>query len=45
MKKEFAEINLDISEINSEEELIEKINTINLDENKFYKIILIGNKK
>ena len=44
-EKEFAEINLDISEINSEEELIEKINTINLDENKFYKIILIGNKK
>lgn len=44
-EKEFAEINLNISEIYSEEELIEKINTINLDENKFYKIILIGNKK
>ena len=41
-EKEFAEINLDISEINSEEELIEKINTINLDENKIIKII---NKK
>lgn len=44
-EKEFAEINLDISEINLEEELIEKINEINLEENKFYKINLIGNKK
>ena len=38
------EIELNISEINSEEELIEKINGLLLDENKFYKIILIGDK-
>ena len=43
-EKEFIEINLDISEINSIEELIEKINLINLEENNFYKIILNGNK-
>ena len=42
--KEFKEIELDISDINSEEELIEKINNLNLEENIFYKIILIGNK-
>ena len=41
-EKEFAEINLDISEINSEEELIEKINNTKFDDNKFYKIILVG---
>ena len=35
---------LDISEIYSEEELIEKINNLNLDNNIYYKIILIGNK-
>ena len=43
-EKEFAEINLNISEIYSEEELIEKINLIVLEENKYYKIILEGNK-
>ena len=42
--KEFKEIELNISEINSQEELIEKINGLLLDENKFYKIILIGDK-
>lgn len=42
--KEFKEIELDISEINSKEELIEKINDLNLDENIYYKLILIGNK-
>ena len=42
--KEFKEIELDISDINSEEELIEKINNLKLEENIFYKIILIGNK-
>ena len=40
----FEELNLDISEINSEEELIEKINDLNIEENKMYKLILIGNK-
>lgn len=43
-EKEFAEIKLNISEIYSEEELIEKISLINLEENKFYKIILNGDK-
>ena len=41
---EFEEKNINISEINTEEELIEKINTEKLEENKLYKIILIGNK-
>lgn len=43
-KTEFVEKNIEISEINTEEELIEKINDENLEENKLYKIILIGNK-
>ena len=43
--KEFKEINLDISQINTVEELIEKINEIELDENNLYKIILIGKRK
>ena len=42
--RQFEEKNLDISEINSEEELIEKINQENYENNKFYKIILIGIK-
>jgi len=42
-KKEFKEIEIDISEINFEEELIEKINDLELKEN-YYKIILIGEK-
>lgn len=41
----FEEQEIDISLINSEEELIEKINNINFEENKFYKIILTGIKK
>ena len=43
--KEFKEINLDISEINTIEELIEKVNEIQLEENNLYKIILIGKRK
>jgi len=43
-EKEFVEKNIDISEIKTEEEIIEKINSEKLEENKFYKIILIGNK-
>jgi len=43
-KKEFRELELDISEINFEEELIEKINNLSLEENTYYKIILIGEK-
>lgn len=41
----FEEINLDISEIKSEEELIEKINSLNLEKNNYYKLILVGNNK
>jgi len=41
---EFIEKNIEISEINTEEELIEKISNEYLEENKLYKIILIGNK-
>ena len=43
--KTFAEYSLDTSEINSEEELIEKINEIKIQKNKFIKIILIGKRK
>jgi len=44
-KKEFKELEINISEINFEEELLEKINNLKLDENCYYKIILIGEKK
>ena len=43
-EKEFIEKELDISNINSKDELIEKINKIQIDNNKYYKIILIGTK-
>ena len=43
-KIEFEEINLDCTEIISQEELIEKINNLNLNENKLYKIILNGKR-
>ena len=42
--REFEEKNINISEINSEEELIEKINQENYEENKLYKLILTGIK-
>ena len=41
---EFVEIELNCTEINSVEELIEKINEINIEENKLYKIILMGKR-
>ena len=41
--KPFVEKELDITDINSEEELIEKINLLKLD-NGFYKIVLIGKR-
>ena len=44
-EKEFKEINLDISNLNTIEELIEKINEINFEKNNLYKIILIGKRK
>lgn len=43
--KEFVELEIDITEINDVEELIEKLNELLLDENKFYKIILVGKRK
>ena len=39
---EFVEKNIDISDIQTEDELIEKINTENWEENKLYKIIFTG---
>ena len=42
--KEFKELELDISDVNSIEELIEKINELKLEENIFYKLIFIGDK-
>lgn len=44
-EKEFIEENIDISQIYSKEELIEKINEIYFPENKYIKIVLTGNKK
>ena len=41
---EFEEIELDCTEIISQEELIETINSLNLEEKKLYKIILNGNR-
>ncbi len=43
-EKELKEIELDISEITTTEELLEKINEIELEENKLYKIILVGKR-
>ena len=43
--KEFVEKEIDISEISSIEELLEKINNEKDYENKYFKIILVGNKK
>ena len=43
-KKEFMEKEINICEIKTQEELIEKINELNLEENKYYKIILTGNR-
>ena len=40
----FCEKELDITEIETEEELIEKIISLKLDENNLYKIILIGKR-
>ena len=43
--KEFVEKEIDISEISSIEELLEKIKNKEYEENKYFKIILVGNKK
>lgn len=42
---DFVEQEHDISELDSNEEIIESINSLEIDENKFYKIILEGNRK
>ena len=42
--KEFKEIEFDVTNINDFEKLIEEINNLKLDENKFYKIILVGKR-
>ena len=42
--KEFVSFEQNIDNIDSKEELVEKINELNLDENKLYEIILIGNR-
>lgn len=44
-EKEFAEKEINTNEISYFEELLEKINNENYDENKYYKLILTGNKK
>lgn len=43
-EKTFEEKEIDISLLNSEEDLIEKIREEKLEENKFYKIILTGKR-
>ncbi len=43
-EKEFVEKDIDISNICSKEELIENINNVQIDNNKYYKIILVGTK-
>lgn len=43
-EKEFIEKTLKITSINTKEELIEKIKMLELEENKFYKIILVGER-
>lgn len=43
--KEFIELQFDISNISSKEELIEQINKIQLENDKYYKIILVGEKQ
>ena len=43
-EREFEEINYDISEINSKEELIENLQELKLNKNNFYKIILNGKR-
>ncbi|MCL2859865.1 MAG: DNA repair exonuclease [Oscillospiraceae bacterium] len=42
--KEFVEYTIDITEINSKEELVETLNNIVVPENNFYKIVLVGKR-
>ena len=43
-EKELQELELDISEITTIEELLEKIEELSIEENKLYKIILTGKR-
>ncbi len=43
-EREFVEINFDISEINSKEEMVENIQELKLNKNNLYKINLIGKR-
>ena len=43
-EKEFKELELDISEIETIEELLQKVDEISIEENKLYKIILKGKR-
>ena len=43
-EKEFKEINIDITDIFTIEELLEKINNLNIEEKKLYKLILTGDR-
>lgn len=43
--KEFKELEIDITNLNTVEEFLEKVSELNLKENELYKIILIGNRK
>ena len=42
--KEFIEKEIDISQIHSKEEIIETINNLKIEENKYYKILFTGTK-
>lgn len=43
-EKELKELELDISKITTIEELLEKIEELSIEENKLYKIILVGQR-
>ena len=43
--REYEEIEIDISDTHSNEEIIETINEMYLPNDKYFKIILIGHKK
>lgn len=43
-EREFVELNEDVQRFNSKEDLIEYINFMELDENKLYKLILVGKR-
>ena len=42
--KEFVEIEIDIAGLYENDDLITKINSINFEDNKYYKLIFIGNR-